>query len=128
MEVSQNSNLFLLYFLSEKRMNDKNCQLAQLRGRNFIVITDWFLGIWKTGYRTQNYITSFIKTFHILFLGVSPLGKPKNSLRLIVSQTRDDHGPEPEPDFDLFWPDRIGAGLGFSSGSEPDWSRIRVGL
>jgi len=28
----------------------------------------------------------------------------------------------PEPDFDLFRPDRIGAGLGFSG--EPDWNRI----
>jgi len=31
---------------------------------------------------------------------------------------RDEHGPD--PDFDLIWPDRIGAGLGFRAGSEPD--------
>jgi len=36
------------------------------------------------------------------------------------SETRDEHGPE--PDFDLFWPDRIGAGLGFSA--RPARSRI----
>jgi len=29
---------------------------------------------------------------------------------------------EPDPDFDLFWLDRIGAGLGFSA--EPDQNRI----
>jgi len=36
--------------------------------------------------------------------------------------TLDEHGPDPEPDFDLFWQDRIGTGLGFSAG--PDQSRI----
>jgi len=31
-------------------------------------------------------------------------------------------GSGSEPDFDVFWPDRFGAGLGFSAG--PDRSRI----
>jgi len=42
----------------------------------------------------------------------------------MLLQFRDEHGSGSgsKPDFDLFWPDRIGTGLGFISG--PDRSRI----
>jgi len=44
------------------------------------------------------------------------------SFFLTLVQIRDEHGLD--PDFDLFWPDRIEAGLGFSAG--PDRSRIAL--
>jgi len=35
--------------------------------------------------------------------------------------SRDERGAGSESDFDLFWPDRFGTGLGFSTGPDRSW-------